>query len=87
MHVNTSSTHPRKCQFLSEWVKLSALAASVALALFAAGTVASSVGSLLPWLFGRFGYDPAYGSGPVATVLQDVLSLIIYFSIPSALVM
>jgi magnesium transporter len=63
-----------------------ALAASVALALFAAGTVASSVGSLLPWLFSRAGYDPAHGSGPVGTVIQDVLSLIIYFTIANALV-
>ena len=63
-----------------------ALAASVGLALFAAGTVATSVGSLLPWLFGRFGYDPAHGSGPVGTVIQDVLSLLIYFSVASALV-
>ena len=62
------------------------LAASVALAIFAAGTVATSVGSLLPLLFSRFGYDPALGSGPVGTVIQDVLSLLIYFSIATALV-
>lgn len=62
------------------------LAASVGLALFAAGTVATTVGSLLPWLFSRFGYDPAHGSGPVGTVIQDVLSLIIYFSVATVLV-
>jgi magnesium transporter len=62
-----------------------ALAASVGLALFAAGTVATSVGALVPWLFSRAGYDPAHGSGPVGTVIQDVLSLIIYFAVASAL--
>jgi magnesium transporter len=61
------------------------LAAAVALALFAAGTVASSLGSFLPWLFSRSGYDPAHGSGPVGTVIQDVLSLIIYFAVATAL--
>jgi magnesium transporter len=27
------------------------------------------------------GYDPAFGSGPVATVIQDVLSLVVYFTV------
>jgi magnesium transporter len=61
------------------------LAATVALTLVAASSVATSIGVALPWLFARFGYDPAYGSGPVATVIQDVLSLMIYFSIAAAL--
>jgi magnesium transporter len=26
------------------------------------------------------GFDPAYGSGPLATVVQDVLSLLVYFT-------
>lgn len=28
----------------------------------------------------RFGQDPALGSGPLATVFQDVLTLLVYFS-------
>jgi magnesium transporter len=63
-----------------------ALAATVALALIVAGSVATTIGFLLPWLFAKVGYDPALGSGPVATVVQDVLSLLIYFLIASALV-
>ncbi|MGZ8725355.1 MAG: magnesium transporter [Aeromicrobium sp.] len=35
----------------------------------------------LPWLIDRLGRDPAFGSGPLATVVQDVLSLLIYFLI------
>jgi magnesium transporter len=62
------------------------LAMAVALAVLAAGTVATAIGSLLPLLFSRLGYDPAHGSGPVGTVIQDVLSLIIYFWIASLLV-
>lgn len=64
----------------------SALAATVATALVAASSIATTIGFLLPWLFARLGYDPALGSGPVATVVQDVLSLLIYFLIASALV-
>jgi magnesium transporter len=37
------------------------------------------LGLTLPWLLGRFGTDPAYGSGPLATIVQDVLSLLICF--------
>lgn len=56
------------------------LAAAVSLSLLAAGTVATTMGILLPWSLQRLGFDPAFGSGPVATIVQDVLSLAIYFS-------
>jgi magnesium transporter len=59
------------------------LALAVAGALLAAGAVATTVGLLLPWLLWRSGRDPAYGSGPLATVIQDLLSIIIYLSIVS----
>ena len=34
----------------------------------------------------RFGTDPAYGSGPLATVIQDICSIIVYFLVAGALV-
>lgn len=61
------------------------LASTVALALTAAGTVATTIGLLLPWLLARAGKDPALGSGPVATIVQDVLSLAIYLGAAVAL--
>lgn len=57
------------------------LAAAVAVALFAASSVATVIGFTLPWLLARAGADPAFGSGPLATILQDVLSLLIYFAV------
>mgnify|MGYP001202547546 CR=1 FL=1 len=62
------------------------LAATVAIALTAASGVATTIGFMLPWLFAKLGYDPALGSGPVGTVVQDILSLLIYFLTASALV-
>jgi magnesium transporter len=56
-----------------------ALAAAVAGAIVAAGAAACGVGLLLPWLLSRLGHDPAHGSGPLATVIQDVLTLLVYF--------
>jgi magnesium transporter len=35
----------------------------------------------LPWAFQRLGVDPAFGSGPLATVVQDLLSIAVYFAI------
>ena len=55
------------------------LAAAVALSICMAGGFATSIGLVLPWLLSRAGVDPAFGSGPVATIIQDVLSLIVYF--------
>ena len=40
----------------------------------------------LPYALARSGRDPAYGSGPLATVIQDLLSVIVYFAIATALV-
>ncbi len=59
----------------------SALALTVSLSIAVAGTIAASVGFALPWLFQSWGLDPALGSGPVATVIQDVLSLAVYLGL------
>jgi magnesium transporter len=61
------------------------LGLSVALALLVAGAVATTIGLLFPWMLERLGRDPAFGSGPLATIVQDVLSLVIYFSLASLL--
>jgi magnesium transporter len=36
------------------------------------------VALVLPWLLDRAGVDPAFGAGPLATVIQDLLSILIY---------
>jgi magnesium transporter len=56
------------------------LALAVGGSLVAAGGIATAIGLVLPWGFQRMGFDPAYGSGPLATVVQDVLSLLVYFT-------
>jgi magnesium transporter len=56
-------------------------------ALVAAGGIATTIGLALPWLLGRLGSDPAYGSGPLATIVQDLLSLLTYFLIVSVVVL
>lgn len=57
------------------------VAFAVAVALFAACSTATLVALTLPWAFHRLGVDPAFGSGPLATVIQDLLSILIYFGV------
>jgi magnesium transporter len=61
------------------------LAAGVALAVLVASTIATLVALALPWLLHRLGRDPAFGSGPLATVVQDLLTILLYFVILAAL--
>ncbi|MGH8697639.1 MAG: magnesium transporter [Burkholderiales bacterium] len=60
------------------------LAAAVSTSIFVAGSIAAAIGIGLPWLLARRGFDPAYGSGPVATVIQDILSIVVYFMLLQA---
>lgn len=62
------------------------VAAAVGLALVASSTIATAVAMVLPSLFQRYGVDPAFGSGPLATVIQDLLSILTYFAVVVLLV-
>jgi magnesium transporter len=62
------------------------ITAAVAIALLAACSTATAVAMTLPWLLNRRGHDPAFGSGPLATVIQDLLSLVIYLVVASLIV-
>ena len=57
------------------------LALSVGVSVFAACSTATLAAMMLPWLFDAFASDPAFGSGPLATVIQDLLSIWIYLSV------
>ena len=62
------------------------VAIAVSLSLFAACSVATLIAMVLPWAIRRLGKDPAFGSGPLATVIQDLLSIFVYFQIASSIV-
>jgi magnesium transporter len=57
------------------------LALGVGISLFAACSTATLVAMTLPWALERAGADPAFGSGPLVTVIQDLLSIAMYFAI------
>jgi magnesium transporter len=60
--------------------------AAVAIAMVAACSIATAVAMALPALLRRFGLDPAFGSGPLATVAQDLLTIVIYLAVAEAIV-
>lgn len=62
------------------------VALAVALALFASSVASTLVAMLLPTLFARLGADPAFGSGPLATLIQDLFSILVYFGVVLAVV-
>jgi magnesium transporter len=62
------------------------IALCVALSVFGACSTATLAAMAIPSLLDAFGLDPAFGSGPLATVVQDLLSILIYFVIATAVV-
>jgi magnesium transporter len=64
----------------------SRLALSVSVSVLAASSTATGAAMALPWVFNLLKLDPAFGSGPLATVIQDLLSIWIYLSVTALLV-
>jgi magnesium transporter len=62
------------------------VAATVGISLLVSCTVATLVAMALPYLLARLGRDPAFGSGPLATVVQDLLSILAYFGTAALIV-
>lgn len=57
------------------------IALCVGLSVLAACSTATVAALTLPWILDRLHLDPAFGSGPLATVIQDLLSIAIYFAV------
>jgi magnesium transporter len=61
------------------------LALSVSVSVLAACSTATGAAMALPWAFNSLALDPAFGSGPLATVIQDLVSIWIYLSVTALL--
>lgn len=57
------------------------VATIVGLAMLASIFAAVFIAILIPWMLSKLRKDPAFGSGPFATIIQDILSIIIYFTV------
>ncbi|WP_100372183.1 magnesium transporter [Bacillus sp. FJAT-45037] len=61
------------------------LAAIVAVSLFLTLSIATMVGATIPLLINKLNIDPAVASGPFITTINDIIGLLIYFSIATSL--
>ena len=57
----------------------------VGISMFIAITVAATMGSLIPLIFKRLKVDPAVASGPFITSSNDIVGILIYFSLANFL--
>ncbi len=67
------------------WIKSLQISLIVSLSIIATISVSMAVGIILPYTLSKLKIDPAIASGPSATVLRDILNLLIYFGIISVL--
>jgi len=72
--------------FATYWLKSSAIGLTIGLTMFINLTLAPVLAVLIPSIFYKRHADPALGSGPVATIIQDLISLFIYFLIASVII-
>ena len=61
------------------------VALAVSLSVFVCCTIAAAVAMALPWVLQRLGRDPAFGSGPLATVIEDLVTIAIYLAITTSI--
>jgi magnesium transporter len=66
---------------LALWTGNFRVAVIVGLSVFSSAVTATIIASCLPWVVSVLKGDPAAASGPVATVIQDFLSVTIYLGI------
>lgn len=67
------------------WTGIWNIAFTVALAMAFTIVLAGAVALVIPFLLMKLKRDPAFGAGPFGTVIQDILSLVVYFAVASLL--
>lgn len=65
------------------WHGVFEISMTISVALFASISMATILGIAIPWLLQRFNKDPAISGGPLINVIQDIVTLFIYFSTAS----
>ncbi len=73
--------------FLSTFIFYADFAIALVLALAVFLAILSSIitGVLIPFIFHRLKLDPASASGPIATIIQDLISILVYLLVAKSL--
>lgn len=72
--------------FAKLWLNLDQVALSVGLAMFINGAIAPIVALAVPELIFKRHEDPALGAGPFTTLVQDLISLLVYLSVATLII-
>ncbi len=76
--------------FLVTWIVTETdvhLASTVAIALFSVVVLASLMGTATPLILDKFGINPAVASGPFITTTNDLIGILVYFSVAYSLLL
>lgn len=73
--------------FAYAWFQSIETAVAVSTAMFLSMTIAPVIALIVPTVLQKVHKDPAVGAGPFGTVIQDVLSLMIYFLIAGYIIL
>jgi magnesium transporter len=65
------------------WFKIYYISVILGLSLFFTVIAAFALGLFIPYFFNKIEKDPAIASGPVGTIIRDILSLLFYFAVAS----
>lgn len=72
--------------FAAYWLKSFAIGLTIGITMLINLTLAPVLAVFVPSTFYKEHADPALGSGPVATIIQDLISLLIYFFMASIII-
>jgi len=73
--------------FTALWLDSLAIGLVVGLTMFVNITIAPSLAVLISGTLYKRGKDPALGGGPIGTIIQDLVSLLVYFAIASMIIL
>lgn len=71
--------------FIFLWQELFLVGLIIGVSVFASVMISMAISIVLPLAFQKFKFDPAIASGPFATSIRDLTSLIVYFAIANIL--
>jgi magnesium transporter len=71
----------------STYVGLDAHKNRVAVAMLVSMTVAATIGAVEPFVFQRFGIDPATATGPLITTTTDLIATFAYLALATIILL
>lgn len=72
--------------FAAWWLASSRIGVTIGITMFINLSLSPALAVYIPRLLYREHFDPALGAGPVATIIQDLLSLLVYFGVASMII-